>query len=137
MGISPYMDSGRFLNTKASLEVQTRFLHWRGPGSLTESSYMAGLRWSLFRYRQVSLNAKALIGKAHLTLANHGAAEGSYLAYAPGGLLEYRLNPRMFLRADYEYQFWPTFRGSRTATTDGTGALTPNGFSLGVSYALP
>jgi hypothetical protein len=42
----------------------------------------------------------------------------------------------MFLRGDYEYQFWPTFKGIHTATTDGTGALTPNGLSIGVSYAL-
>jgi hypothetical protein len=45
---------------------------------------------------------------------------GTYFAFAPGGLFEYRLNRRLFLRGDYEYHFWPAFKGIRTATTDGT-----------------
>jgi len=136
IGISPYLDTRRFLFSRAALEVQTRFLHWRGPGSLTQSSYMVGPRIGLYHYHQLSLNAKALVGKAHLTVPKGAQGGGSYFAYAPGALIEYRLNRKMFMRADYEYQFWPSFKGIPTSTTDGTGALTPNGLSLGVSYAL-
>ena len=134
-GIAPFMDTRRMF-PRTAFEAQVRFLHWRGPGSLTESSYMIGPRISLYRFKQVSLNAKALAGRASLTVPKGGQGAGSYFAFAPAGLLEYRMTPRIYLRGTYEYQFWPTFKGIKTATTDGTGALTPNGLSIGVSYAL-
>ena len=98
---------------------------------------MVGPRVPLFRYRQISLNAKLMFGRAHITVPPKHFGTGSYFAYAPGGLLEYQLNRRLFIRGDYERQFWPGWKGIRTAVSDGTGALTPNGLSLGVSYALP
>ena len=137
MGISPFMDTRRFLFSRASLEAQARFLRWSGPGSLTESSYMVGPRVRLARFHGVTLSGKGLIGRASLTVPKGAQGGGSYFAYAPGALIESRVAPRIYLRADYEYQMWPTFKGIRTSTTDGTGALTPNGLSLGVSYALP
>jgi hypothetical protein len=136
VGISPYMDSRQIMFSRTAVEAQARFLHWRGPSNVTESSYMMGPRVGLFRYRQISLNAKLMLGRAHITVPPKHAGTGNYFAYAPGGLLEYRLNRRLFIRGDYEYQFWPTWKGIHTATSDGTGALTPNGLSLGVSYAL-
>ena len=49
--------------------------------------------------------------------------------YAPGGGFEYRLMRRLWVRADYEYQFWPDlFTGAKT--------LDPQGFTLGFSYDL-
>ncbi len=135
IGIAPFMDTRRMF-PRTGIEAQARFLHWRGPGSLTESSYMVGPRIGLYRFKEISINAKLMAGRASLTVPKGAQGAGSYFAFAPGGLVEYRLNRRMFLRGDYEYQFWPTFKGIHTATTDGTGALTPNGLSIGVSYAL-
>ena len=135
-GIAPFMDTRRMF-PRTAFEAQARFLHWRGPGSLTESTYMVGPTIGLYRFHQISINAKALIGRAQLTVPKGALGGGSYLAYAPGGVVNYRLSQRLIMRGSYEYQFWPTFKGIRTATTDGTGGLTPNGLSLGVSYSLP
>jgi hypothetical protein len=46
----------------------------------------------------------------------------------------------MYVRADYEWQFWPSFAGLPTYnSTTGTvvqnnSGLTPNGFSVGLIY---
>jgi hypothetical protein len=135
VGIAPFMDTRPMFFSRVGVEGQARFLSWRGPGSLSESSYMAGPHAGLFRYRQISLSGKMLAGKARLSVSN-GAGGGSYFAYAPGGVVEYQVKPRLFLRADFEQQFWPNFKGIRTRTMDGTGGLTPSGLSLGVSYAI-
>jgi opacity protein-like surface antigen len=48
--------------------------------------------------------------------------------YAPGGGLEVRVHDRLWVRGDYEYQFWPDFFLHKT--------LTPHGFTVGVFYDL-
>lgn len=45
---------------------------------------------------------------------------------APGGGLDYRLTRTIWLRGDYEYQFWNNFFGYH--------ALNPNGFTIGAFY---
>ena len=47
------------------------------------------------------------------------------------GTFGYRLSPRFLVRADYEYQMWPGYVGVK-----GQHGLTPNGFTVGVSYRL-
>jgi opacity protein-like surface antigen len=46
--------------------------------------------------------------------------------YAPGGGLEYRAFRSLWVRGDYEYQFWPKIFGPKT--------LDPNGYTFGVAY---
>ncbi len=135
LGISPFMDTRRMF-PRTGFEAQARFLHWRGPGVLTESSYMFGPRIALYRFHDISLSGKAMVGRAQLSVAKGLQGGGSYFAFGPGALVEYRMNRKMFLRGGYEYQMWPGFKGIKTATTDGTGGLTPSGLSIGVSYAL-
>lgn len=134
-GIAPFVDTREMFFSRMSVEGQARFLHWRGPGKMTQSSYMVGPRVRLFHYHQAALSGKMLFGTGHLSVTN-GAGSGTYLAYAPGAVVEYRVMRRLFVRADYEEQMWPGFKGVHTSTTNGTGALTPNGLSLGVSYAI-
>jgi len=47
--------------------------------------------------------------------------------YAPGFGFQYRLIHHLWVRADYEYQFWPHFLGNNKT-------LDPQGFTLGFSY---
>jgi opacity protein-like surface antigen len=138
IGIAPYVDANHLFFSRLGAEVESRFLHWRGPGSgLTESSYLVGPRFGLLSLkRSVFLSGKVLVGSANLHLPSGAAGSGSYFAYAPGAVAEFRITRRLTARADYEYQIWPSFKGVATATTTGTGGLTPNGFSLGVSYAI-
>src|SRR5579863_1789381 len=44
IGISPYADTSGLLFGRIGAEGEARFLHWHGPDSLTEASYMAGPR---------------------------------------------------------------------------------------------
>ena len=136
IGISPYVDTRQMFFNRVSVEGQARFFHWGGPGYMTVSSYMIGPRVRMYRFKPISLSGKFLMGNARMTLGNGYVGSGSYLAYAPGILVDYKLRSRLMLRADYEQQFWPNFKGIRTPTTTGTGGLTPNGLSLGFSYAM-
>jgi opacity protein-like surface antigen len=47
--------------------------------------------------------------------------------YAPGGGIQFRLHHHLWVRADYEYQFWPQMF-QRLQTLD------PQGFTLGFNY---
>ena len=48
--------------------------------------------------------------------------------YAPGGGLELRMFRDVWVRGDYEYQFWPDFFKHHTQN--------PQGFTIGLSYDL-
>jgi len=52
---------------------------------------------------------------------------------APGGGLDYALNRRWKVRADYEFQIWPSAVGIPGIQT---GSVHPNGVSVGISYRL-
>jgi hypothetical protein len=58
---------------------------------------------------------------------------GTYFTLAPGGTIEYSVWKHVAFRVDYEFQIWPGFSG---IAAQGNNGLTPNGFSLGVSYML-
>jgi opacity protein-like surface antigen len=47
-----------------------------------------------------------------------------------GGGVEYRIMPRLWVRADYDYQSWPDFFKS----TVPAGRLNPQGFTVGAIY---
>lgn len=132
IGIAPFVHTNGFLLRRVGFEGQARFLHWHGPTGLTESSYLAGPRANLFRYKKLLFSGKFMIGDAHLNIK--GVGNGSYLAYAPGCAVDYRIKRRLFARVDYEYQIWPSFQGAQTGS--GHGGLTPNGFSVGLSYGI-
>lgn len=136
MGIAPYIDTKTRFSPRVRMEAVGRFLHWRGPGSLTETSYLAGPTFRLLQYKQLAFSGKVLAGITKLSVVKPAVGSGNYLTYAPGALVDYKVWRRMSARIDYENQDWVFFKGARTNTTDGTGPLTPNGLSLGLSYAL-
>ena len=129
LGVSPFVDANHVLFRRLGFEAQARILPWRGPGGgLSESSYMAGPKISLARFRSVGFSGKFLAGGAHLSVPARSAGGGQYFAMAPGFIADMRVTRRVFVRAEYEYQMWPNFLGG--------GGLTPNGFSFGFEYAL-
>jgi len=132
LGIAPYVDANQLLAYRIGVEGEARFSHWRGPGILTEDSYLAGPRMALWSHRNFTVDGKLLLSEARMTLPRGVLGNGTYFAYAPGAEVDYRLSRRIAARADYEYQIWPTFKGRPT----GSGGLSPNGFSFGLSYAI-
>ena len=132
------------IEPKWGVEGEARWLHWNGPSDQIESNYLGGLRYRAVRYRRLDLWVKMLAGAGLITTAGFPAAgslKGSYFAYAPGGTLELRLTRRISLRGDYEFQFWPSFAGPPTYDSSGNlvehnNGLTPNGFSVGLTYRI-
>jgi opacity protein-like surface antigen len=55
-----------------------------------------------------------------------GYTHDSRVFYAPGGGIDVRAHKRIWIRGDYEYQFWTDFFNHHT--------LTPHGFTIGVFY---
>ena len=136
-GITTFGDVNHLLFPRLGAEAQGRFLHWGGPSGMSEDSYLFGPRFTLLHYRRrLKVDGKFLIGDGHINLPNHAPGEGNYFVYAPGMDADFRLSPRWAARVGYEYQVWPSFEGVPTPFTSGTGGITPNGFSFGVSYAI-
>ena len=133
IGIAPFADVNHLIFRRLGAEGEARFLAWHGPNQ-TQQTYMGGPRVSILHFRNAVLNAKFLIGDGRITFSNIKGLNGNYLAYAPGVTVDFRVARRLYARVDYEYQFWPNFHGSLSGT--GHGGLTPNGLSVGVSYAL-
>jgi len=131
------------LHRKYGLEGEARWLHWHGQGGMVESNYMGGPRYRLYRIQRLSIWGKLDLGGGWITTPNYPAAgslKGSYFAYAPGATANYQLTRVIGLRADYEYQIWPSFAGPPTydptkgQVVQHVSGLTPNGFSFGVVY---
>jgi opacity protein-like surface antigen len=131
-GVAAVVDANH-VAWKLGVEGEARWLHWGGPGlGLVESSYMAGPRYPLYKIQNLTLYAKGLVGEGRITRPTN-LGTGSYFALAPGGTAEYSIKWKVVVRAEYEYQFWPSFQGLPGQPANG---LTPNGFSFGVSYRL-
>ena len=109
-------------------EAEVRFSRLGAEESVTETTFMAGPRVTLSRHQgRIRPYAKFLVGVGKINFP-FNYATGSYLAYAPGGGLDYVINERWTVRAvDVEYQNWPKFT---------YGALNPCGISVGVAFRL-
>jgi hypothetical protein len=138
LGIGTFGDFNHLFLPRLGAEAEARFLHWSGPSGVSENTYLFGPKYTIWRFRRIpfGLEAKLLVGTGHISLPDHGAGEGNHFVYAPGVTGDFRLNRRWSARVGYEYQFWPGFEGIATSFTSGTGGITPNGFSFGVSYAV-
>jgi hypothetical protein len=129
LGIAAFADANHLIG-KIGVEGEARWLNWRGPGSgVKQSNYLVGPRYPVFTRRKFSANVKFLAGGATFH-HDHQDWEG-WSAFVPGLTVGYRFSSRLLIRGDYEYQIWPGFVGAR-----GAHGLTPNGFSVGVSYRL-
>src|SRR6266567_1619159 len=135
IGVGPYLDTNYFLFDRIGAEGEARLLLFHGPGTLIETSYLAGPRMRLFRSGNLNLNAKFLVGQAHLDVPGLLLGGGSYFAYAPGVAIDYRVAPYIAVRVEYEYQRWPGYKPFKSGS-GALGGLTPNGLSFGVSYAI-
>ena len=131
-GITVVGDVNDVFIKKLGLEGEARWLHFNQYLGETEANYLGGPRYRLWRHDGLSVYGKLLLGGGLITFPSK-QGNGSYFAYAPGGTLEYRLSRRWLARGDYEYQIWPSAPNLPGLPSHG---LTPNGFSLGVSYKI-
>lgn len=134
-GITAVVDMN--VHPKWGAEGEARWMHWGGPGGEKESNYVLGPRYRVYRAGRFDTWLKLVAGGGWITTPDYpqaGSLQGSYFLYAPGITFDYRLTRRLAFRADYEYQFWPSFAGPPTASGSHSNGLTPNGFSGGVVY---
>lgn len=114
------------LTPHIGLEYEGRFLRLNGSESVTQSTYLAGARYSMRNYR-LQPYVKVLGGLGRMRFP-FGYATGEYFVVAPGAGVDYHLTDRWTARViDVEYQHWNNFT---------YGGLTPYGLSAGLSFRL-
>lgn len=126
------------------VEVEGRDINFGLPASLsnarvgdtgTNLRHDTGLGGAIYtwrRYRKIHPYGKALIGLGSIDFPPLPASPPTYrhddrTITAFGGGADIRVWQNVWLRADWEYQFWPDLFGS-------THSLTPYGVTLGAVY---
>jgi len=94
-----------------------------------ERTYQVGPRFYA-TYGRFQPFAKLLFGRGVFNFPNDMANQGFTVGVLGGGL-DYRLGPRLYLRADYEYQRW---FGFGTQVNAFPGSLSPTVLSFGAAY---
>lgn len=118
-GIGAFVDLR--VNRWVQIEARGNWLRFNQYLAISEDSYLIGPRLPLHRFGRATPYAKALVG-----LGSGSYLDGIAFAYAYGGGVDYRLTKKISVRAiDFEYQQWRT-----------TPALSPYGFSAGISYKV-
>ena len=87
----------------------------------------------IYRYHEIfhlRPYAKALggLGSIDFPSRNPLYTHDTYTVYAFGGGLEYKAWKTLYVRGDYEYEFWQSFQNRHF--------LNPNGFTIGATYYL-
>lgn len=139
-GLSAWMDldlSGlRFVPNGLGIEAKGDSIRYGRPKDYTEMSQTAALTGPIYHWRRTAAlhpYGKMLFGYGRTYFPSiYGRWRGPYrfdtrTVYAPGGGVDLHAHGPFWVRADYEYQMWPQLF-ART--------VTPNGFTLGVSYDL-
>lgn len=124
-GLTPYLRG-------FGLEVVARDLNYDRTGTtpnLRMDTASGGVIYSLRPIRhKFKPYAKFLIGYGSIdfTVSNPYYKHDTRTVYTPAGGLDYRLFGDVWVRGDYEYQFWTDFFNGH--------ALNPNGITVGVEY---
>ncbi len=116
------------------LEVEGHAIDYFRPSDLTtmrQDTFGAGPIYTWRHYRKFHPYGKGLIGMGSIDFPQLRNAPAWYrhdtrTVYAAGGGLEYQAYRHIWVRGDYEYQFWPKLFGPN--------ALNPHGFTFGVAY---
>ncbi len=117
------------------IEAEGRYLNWGQPAGVTWSFMTAGggpiYTWR--HSRNFHPYAKLLVDYGAQSNIKTPAFPATYksdkwMIYAPGGGIEYRAWNRIWVRADYEYQFW------KVEWFNSNDYLNPAGVTVGVAY---
>lgn len=113
-----------FLNG-ISMEVEGRNINYSHPAymeHMQQKTLAGGAVYSWRPSRPIYPYAKYLMGMGNI----NSPRDYNSLIMAPGGGLACRVFKGIWVRGDYEYQFWPNFFGPRS--------LNPNGFTISTAY---
>lgn len=117
------------------VEVEGHDINFGRPAVIPKMRQDTGLIGPMYdwdRYRNFHPYGKYLMGLGSIDFPPAPSAPNyshdTFLVFAPGGGAQYRIWGNLWVRGDYEYQFWHH--------TFGNNDLNPNGFSIGASYDL-
>jgi hypothetical protein len=104
------------------------------PANLREDTVEGGLIYSWRHFRNVHPYGKFLMGYGNTDYENAAKLRGhdSRTITIAGGGVDIRVFQRVWLRADYEYQFWPDF--FKHPAPIPADQLNPQGFTVGALY---
>lgn len=100
--------------------------------NLREDVASGGVMYSYRNFKNFSPYAKFLMGYGNIDYMRTPPTRlhDSRTVTTLGGGVEYRAYRDVWIRGDYEYQYWPDF----WKNTKPPGSLTPMGFTLGATY---
>jgi len=117
------------------LEIEARDLSFDKTGSVPHlrlDTVGGGAIYTILHYRNIHPYAKVLMSYASFDFQPYKLPGGGQYShdsrtdYAPGFGGEYRLGRNVWIRGDYEYQFFVNFFNHH--------AMNPRGFTFGASY---
>ncbi len=112
------------------IEAEGREIDFGRPAGLSRMRQDTGVGGGIYtwnHFRNFRPYAKFLAGIGSLDFPPSGTySHDTFTVLAPGGGVEYRAWHHIWIRGDYEYQFWQQVFGPHD--------LTPTGFTIGASY---
>lgn len=125
------LDHGPALLRGLGVEAEARDLNYgRSTPNLRMDTVSGGAIYRWRHFDRFNPYAKFLVGYGSIdfisTVPNY--KHDTRIVLGPGGGVEYRALGNLWVRGNYDYQFWPSFFNYH--------ALNPNGLTVGVSYDL-
>jgi opacity protein-like surface antigen len=112
------------------IEAEGRDIDFGRPASIPKMRQDTGVGGAIYdwnRFRNFRPYAKYLVGIGSIDFPPAGTySHDTFLVLSPGAGVEYRAWRHIWIRGDYEYQYWHH--------TFGLHDLNPNGFTVGASY---
>jgi opacity protein-like surface antigen len=133
IGVVPYVDSGFFAFRRIGFEGEARLMLFHGPLDMVQYSFLGGPRFRIYRYKDLYVSGKFLIGSGHLDVPSPALGSGNYFVFAPGAAVDVPVTTNVSARIGYEYQVWPGY----PSWQGHGGGLNPNGFDFGINYRIP
>jgi opacity protein-like surface antigen len=136
VGISAYVDWDLFILPgplkNLSIQAEGTDINYGRPArvpGMRQDTGLGGVKYTFRHYHDLLPYVKYVGGIGSIDFPDPGNeyySHDTFAVWAPGGGIEYRVWRKLWVRGDYEYQYWQHAFGPRD--------LTPQGFTIGGSY---
>lgn len=123
VGVTGFVDADT--RRKLGIEAEGRWLDFRQTHNVHAETYLAGPRYH-FNVNRFQPYVKGLAGLGKFNFP-YNYATGKYFVIGAGGGADYFITPRLSVRGDFEYQYWPQFT---------FGAMSAGGVSVNLRYLI-
>lgn len=123
VGVTGFLDADSV--RRMGIEAEGRWLDLHETHNVHAETFLAGPRYH-FDMGRFQPYAKGLAGMGRFNFP-YNYATGKYFVIGAGGGLDYFINPRLSVRGDFEYQYWPQFT---------FGPMSSGGVSVSLRYLV-